>query len=118
MAICLAWRAERRPWMTAFGRSSTARKRGPATKIETGEFTARTRASATSFRYFVSATLAEIIPGTVIYVYLGALGKAAANGGVSVGTLKWVLSGTGPLATLVVVFLVTRTAMAKLKEAG
>ena len=75
--------------------------------------------TAVSFRDFVSATLAGITPGTVLYTFIfGALGKAAANGGVSAGTLKWALFGTGLLATVVVVCLVTRKAMAKLKEAG
>ena len=36
-----------------------------------------------------------------LHVYLGALGKAAGNGGVSAGTLKWALFGTGLLATVV-----------------
>ena len=33
----------------------------------------------------------------VIYVYLGAHGKAAANGGVSARMLKWARFGTGLL---------------------
>jgi uncharacterized membrane protein YdjX (TVP38/TMEM64 family) len=74
--------------------------------------------TAISFRHFLAATLAGIIPGTVLYVSLGVLGKAAASGGASVGMLKWAFLATGLLATVVAVLLVTRKAMAKLKETG
>ena len=74
--------------------------------------------TAISFRHFVAATFAGIIPGTVLYVYLGALGKVAGSSGASDGMLKWAFFAAGLLATVVVVLLVTRKAMAKLKKSG
>ena len=71
-----------------------------------------------SFRHFVAATFAGIMPGTVLYVYLDALGRATASGRASVGTLKWAFFAAGLLATVVVVVLVTRKAMAKLWGSG
>ena len=41
--------------------------------------------TAISFRHFLAATLAGIIPGRV---YLGVLGKVAVSGGASDGMLK------------------------------
>jgi uncharacterized membrane protein YdjX (TVP38/TMEM64 family) len=74
--------------------------------------------TAISFRHFVAATFAGIMPGTVLYVYLGALDRATASGRASVGTLKWAFFAAGLLATVVVVVLVTRKAMAKLRGSG
>ena len=74
--------------------------------------------TAVSFVHFVAATFAGIVPGTVLYVYLGLLGKAAASEGGSGEILKWALFGIGLVATVVVVLLVTRKAMAKLNRAG
>jgi uncharacterized membrane protein YdjX (TVP38/TMEM64 family) len=74
--------------------------------------------TAVSFHHFVGATFAGIIPGTVLYVYLGILGRAAASGAASGGPLKWLFFGIGLLATLVFVILVTRKALAKLKRIG
>jgi hypothetical protein len=37
----------------------------------------------------VAATLRRIVPGTVLYVYLGMLGKTAGSGGAAGGPLKW-----------------------------
>ena len=74
--------------------------------------------TAVSFYHFVAATFAGILPGTVLYAYLGMLGKVAASGAASGGALKWVFFGIGLFATLAVVILVTRKAIAKLKQAG
>jgi uncharacterized membrane protein YdjX (TVP38/TMEM64 family) len=70
--------------------------------------------TAISFRHYVAATFAGIIPGTALYIYLGALGSAAGNG----GPVRWALFGAGLVATIGVVVLVTRKARAKLREAG
>jgi uncharacterized membrane protein YdjX (TVP38/TMEM64 family) len=70
--------------------------------------------TAIPFPHFVAATFAGIIPGTALYIYLGALGNTAGEGGPA----KWVFFGVGLLATVVVVILVTRKARAKLREAG
>jgi uncharacterized membrane protein YdjX (TVP38/TMEM64 family) len=74
--------------------------------------------TAVPFLHFVAATFAGIIPGTVLYVYLGVIGKAAGSKGSSGGPLKWAWFSAGLLATVVVVVLVTRKAITKLKEAG
>jgi len=70
--------------------------------------------TAIPFSHFVAATFAGIIPGTALYIYLGALGNAAGDGGPA----RWALFGIGLLATVVVVILVTRKARAKLQETG
>ncbi|ASJ76101.1 TVP38/TMEM64 family protein [Granulosicoccus antarcticus] len=69
-----------------------------------------------SFWHYVAATFVGILPGTALYVYLGAIGSAA--GGDSGGPAKWVFFGVGLLATIVVVVLVTRKAKAKLDDYG
>ena len=74
--------------------------------------------TAISFRHFVAATFVGIVPGTMLYVYLGLFGKAAASEGGSGRTLKSVVFGLGLLAAVIVVVLVTRKAMAKLKRSG
>jgi len=60
------------------------------------------------------ATFFGIMPGTLLYVWIGSLGGQAAGDGMS--TAKWVVGGLGLLATLVVTILVTKKAQAKLKE--
>lgn len=66
---------------------------------------------------YVVATFVGIIPGTILYVYLGALGKAAGAGSGG-GAMQWVFFGAGLVATAVVAFIITRKAKEKLKEAG
>ncbi|MEO5733905.1 MAG: TVP38/TMEM64 family protein [Rubrivivax sp.] len=65
---------------------------------------------------YVPATFVGIMPGTLLYVYLGAAGKAASGDGG--GALKWTFFGIGLLATVVVAVFVTKKAKAKLKEHG
>lgn len=74
--------------------------------------------TAIPFGQFASATFAGIMPGTVLYVYLGVLGKTATSGGVSGGWLTRVFLAVGLAATVLVVVLVTRKAIAKLKAVG
>jgi len=64
------------------------------------------------FPHYFAATCAGIVPGTALFVYLGALGN---NSG---GPLEWVFFGIGLAATVTVVVLVTRKAKEKLAEAG
>lgn len=66
--------------------------------------------------HYVPATFAGIIPGTLLYVYLGAAGKAASGEGIS--ALEWTFLAVGLIATLVVAVLVTKKAKAKLQEHG
>jgi len=74
--------------------------------------------TAVSFRHFVAATFAGIVPGTALYVYLGLLGKAAASEGNSSATFRWAFFSIELVAMIAVVLLVTRKATAKLKRAG
>lgn len=62
-----------------------------------------------------------MLPGTLLYVYLGKLGGdvAAAAGGVRTerGVADWALLGVGLAATAAVTFLITRIARRALEEA-
>ena len=59
----------------------------------------------------MAATAVAIIPGTLLYVWIGSLGGADSGG----GPLKAVFFGVGLVATAVVTWLVTRKAKAKLE---
>lgn len=74
---------------------------------------------ATRIRFlpYLVATAVGIAPGTLVYVYLGTLGKVA-GGGEDGGTLKWLFFGIGLAATIAVAVFVSRKAREKLKEAG
>ncbi|HUG54472.1 MAG TPA: TVP38/TMEM64 family protein [Vicinamibacteria bacterium] len=65
-----------------------------------------------AFWPYVLASWIAMLPATVLYVYLGAAGKAAAGGGRS--ALEWVLLGAGLAATAVVTVMVTRAARRQL----
>jgi uncharacterized membrane protein YdjX (TVP38/TMEM64 family) len=54
--------------------------------------------TAIPFWQFVTATLGGIIPGRVLYVYIGVIGQAAGSGNASGGALKWGFLGIGLLA--------------------
>ncbi len=69
------------------------------------------------FWHYVAATFIGIMPGTAIYVYLGAIGAAAGSGSQG-GALKWTFFGIGLIATIVVTVLVTRKAKARLDALG
>jgi len=60
-------------------------------------------------RDFVLASWIGMMPGTVMYVYLGSLAKAATDEHTR-STSEWVLYGVGLLATVVVTVFVTRVA--------
>ncbi len=62
------------------------------------------------------ATFFGIMPGTLLYVWIGSLGGQAAAGGGDTSTLKYVIFGAGILATLAVTVLVTKKAKAKLAQ--
>ena len=67
-----------------------------------------------SFAHYVLASWAGMIPGTVLYVYLGSLGRAVADSaGKSPG--EWVVYGVGLAATLAVTILITRNAKRALR---
>lgn len=71
-----------------------------------------------AFRHYVLATFVGIIPGVILYLYIGAIGGALGGGGGEWGTLQWVFFGFGLVATIVVAIMVTKKAKEKLKEAG
>lgn len=70
--------------------------------------------TSVSFWPYVLASWAGMLPGTVLYVYLGAAGKAA-TGDKSFG--EWALLGAGLVATAAVTIMLTRTARRQLKQA-
>lgn len=69
------------------------------------------------FRHYVAATFVGIIPFSALYVYAGALGKAAEEGADVGGVLHWAMLAVGLLATVLAAVLVARKAKAKLEEA-
>ncbi len=62
-----------------------------------------------SLRDYIVASWIGMMPGTVMYVYLGSLAQAA-TGQRSRTTAEWVLYGVGLFATIVVTIYVTRLA--------
>ncbi len=65
---------------------------------------------------YLAATAIGIMPGALLFVSIGAAGKASATG--SGGALKWVLFAVGLGATALVSVLIARKANAKLAEKG
>ncbi len=57
---------------------------------------------------YIAASWAGMLPGTFLYVYLGAAGKEAGEGGG--GPWKWVLFGAGLVATIIVTIWISRLA--------
>lgn len=73
------------------------------------------------FLPYVLATFFGIMPGTLLYVYLGAAGRAALSGGApgeDGGALRWVFFAAGLAATVAVTVIVTRAARRKLDQIG
>jgi uncharacterized membrane protein YdjX (TVP38/TMEM64 family) len=65
--------------------------------------------------HYASASLVGMIPGTVMYVYLGSLGKLASDS-EKAGTGRIVLTLVGLVATILVTLLITRAARRALRE--
>jgi uncharacterized membrane protein YdjX (TVP38/TMEM64 family) len=66
-------------------------------------------------RDYVLASWIGMMPGTVMYVYLGSLAKAA-SGARTRTAGEWILYGVGLLATIAVTVLITRTAKKALAQ--
>jgi uncharacterized membrane protein YdjX (TVP38/TMEM64 family) len=66
---------------------------------------------------YALGTFFGIMPGTALYVYLGAIGEAAARGETG-GLLQILFLGMGLIMTIVVVVVIGRKAKAKLREVG
>jgi uncharacterized membrane protein YdjX (TVP38/TMEM64 family) len=73
--------------------------------------------TAIRFWPYVLTSWLAMLPGTVLYVYLGAAGKAAARGAGRSGAEN-VYLGLGLLATIAVTVYLTRVARAALRKAG
>jgi uncharacterized membrane protein YdjX (TVP38/TMEM64 family) len=71
--------------------------------------------TSVGFWPYAAATLFGIVPGTALYVSLGALGQGSATG-ASAGVAGWLLFGVGALATVAVTVLVGRKVKAKLRD--
>ncbi len=69
---------------------------------------------------YLLATFIGIIPGTLLYAYLGAIGQAGLGGGGKKGhsPLEWTFLGIGLLATIGVTVYVSRLAKKALQEKG
>lgn len=73
--------------------------------------------TSVGFWPYVLATFIGIMPGTLLYLWIGSLGGEAASGS-STSTLKYVFFGVGILATIGVTWFVGRKAKQKLDEYG
>ncbi len=74
-----------------------------------------------SLRDYFFASWIGMLPGTVLYVYLGSLAGdlaavGAASGASGAGALQWTLRGAGLAATVAVTVLITRIAKSALDQ--
>lgn len=69
---------------------------------------------------YLLASFIGMMPGTLLYAYLGAIGQAGLGGGGKKGhsPLEWTFLGVGLLATIGVTVYVSRLAKKALKEKG
>jgi len=68
---------------------------------------------------YLFASCAGMLPGTVLYVYLGAIGQAGLEGGKKgYSPLQWTFLGLGLLATIAVTVFVSRVAKKALQKSG
>jgi uncharacterized membrane protein YdjX (TVP38/TMEM64 family) len=75
--------------------------------------------TAISFESYLVVSAVGMIPGTLLYAYLGAIGHVGLSGGPAHHS-KWqyVFLGVGLVATIVVTILVSRIAKNALKKSG
>lgn len=73
-----------------------------------------------AFGPYVLASWIAMLPATVLYVWIGAAGKAAADagGGQGKSPMEWALLGAGLVATAVVTVMITRAARRQLAQRG
>ncbi|MGQ0650683.1 MAG: TVP38/TMEM64 family protein, partial [Betaproteobacteria bacterium] len=64
---------------------------------------------------YLHASLAGMLPGIVLKVYVGAVGREALSGG---GAAKWALLAAGVAATLALAWVLRRTAQSQLHLEG
>ncbi len=68
-----------------------------------------------SLPHYILASWIGMMPGTLLYVYIGTLGGEAAEGGQTAG--QWAMNGIALVATIVVTVVITRMAKKALKDA-
>ena len=75
--------------------------------------------TSVSLKAYVAISAAAMIPGTLLYAYLGAIGKAGISGEKTPqSTAQYILLGVGFIATIAVTILVSRIARNALKKSG
>ncbi len=74
--------------------------------------------TAVGFWPYVLASAVGMLPGTLLYAYLGGAGKAGLGGEGGQSPLKWVFLGMGLLATIAVTIIVGRIAKKALDKTG
>ncbi len=74
--------------------------------------------TAVKFWPYVLASAVGMLPGTLLYAYLGGAGKAGIGGEGGQSPLRWVFLGIGLAATVVVTIVVSRTAKNALEKKG
>ncbi len=74
--------------------------------------------TAVGFWPYVLASAVGMLPGTLLYAYLGGAGKAGLSGGGGGSPLKYVLLGVGLLATITVTIIISRAAKKALAKTG
>ena len=68
---------------------------------------------------YLLASCVGMLPGTLLYAYLGAIGQAGLEGGKKgYSPLQWTFLGTGLLATIAVTVFVSRVAKKALRKSG
>ena len=75
--------------------------------------------TAVSLKAYVAISAVGMIPGTLLYAYLGAIGKAGISGEKTQhSSAQYILLGVGLIATIAVTVLVSRIAKNALKKSG
>jgi uncharacterized membrane protein YdjX (TVP38/TMEM64 family) len=72
--------------------------------------------TAIAFWPYLLASWLAMLPGTVLYVYLGAAGRAVAGGTRKQSPWEWALLAAGLVATVVVTVVLTRAARKELEK--
>jgi uncharacterized membrane protein YdjX (TVP38/TMEM64 family) len=68
---------------------------------------------------YILASCVGMLPGALLYAYLGAIGQAGLEGGKKgYSPLQWTFLGTGLLATIAVTVFVSRVAKKALRKSG
>lgn len=74
--------------------------------------------TAVGFWPYLLASAIGMLPGTLLYAYLGGAGKAGLGGEGGGSPLKYVLLGVGLLATVLVTIIISRAAKKALAKTG